>query len=457
MKVFSIGLLSPSIKTRNINTKTTNYPNIAVTRPMGVDSVSFGRVAENAEKMRSLFKYRMIDIHTGKPIIDPDWFQKALQNGLFDRSLQTVVKAIKPMQESLHKVEGELFTKLEEMSKTHPLYRLDDAIKKLAPKAQDELLEIQQPILKKLEEFGPKLPTKQREAFDELIATTKLQLKNKEIPYRFSKKEFKYQLERIAQDTRRRGISDEIKAVDKLLNMANRIPYTPSGRNFSRRSPKFNADKQLGQANMIRQMNNYLIRSSLSNDKALNDLFSNAKMQVFNIKMVIPFKRKTFIHELQSITDTLKDDKLARKIMKIASQLPTAQEKLSAFIMKSSRYSSTKIGHDLLCGSVGAIDHLEPFSHGGADALENYAFTTNLINSKRGNKTIERWLNENPDTAVGSQKCVDRLIELHRDGILEKEGLTPWYIIHFAQRMKKLSNGKIKLDLGVLPKELGLR
>ena len=332
MRILPVGLLSPRTKIQKAN-NVTYYNNTAITSPLGVDTVSFGRVAENAEKMRVMFKYGMIDIHTGKPIIDPDWFQKALQTGLFERSLQTVVKVLKPMQEALHKVEGELFQKLEDISKSHPLYRLDDAIKQLAPSAQDKLLELQNPILKELEEFGPKLPAKQKEAFDELIATTKLQFKNKEIPYKFSKKEFKYQLERIAQDTKRRGFSDEIKTVDKLLNMANKMPYTPSGRNFSRRAPKFNAEKQLAQANTIRQMSNYLMRSSLKDDKALNDLFMNAKMQVFNIKMVIPFKRKTFIHELQSITDTLKDQKLARKIMKVASQLPTAQERSQESVM----------------------------------------------------------------------------------------------------------------------------
>ena len=458
MKILKIGLgYKNNTKIEKTNKIRTNNNIYAVTKPYAADSISFGRVAGNAEKMRSLFKYGMIDIHTGKPIINPDWFQTALQTGLFERSLQAVVRAIKPMEASLHKVEGELFAKLESMSKTHPLYRLDDAIKTLAPKAQDELLEIQRPILKKLEELGLKLPSRQKEAFEELIRTTKLQLENKEIPYKFSKKEFRYQLERIAQDTKRRGISEEVKTIEKLLKMSNRMPYMPSGRNFSRRNPKINPDKQLLQAEMVRQMNNYLARSSLKNDKALLDLFENAKLQVLNAPIVIPFKRKTFIHELESITNTLKDKKLARELIKKASELPTAQEELSAFIMKSSRYSSVKIGHELLCGSVGAIDHLEPFSHGGADALENYAFTSNLMNSKRGNKTIDKWLKENPGTKEGSQKCIDRLLVLHREGILEKEGLTPWYIIHFAKRMEKLSDGKIKLDLGTLPQELGLR
>ena len=458
MRILAIGLGNPyKNKIQKTNNIAGQYNSQAVTRPYALDSVSFGRVAENAEAMRSLFKYSMIDIHTGKPIIDPSWFKRALQTGLFERSLQTVIKAIKPMEESLHKVERELFQKLENISKAHPLYRLDDAIKTLAPNAQDELLEIQRPILKRLEAFKYKLPQKQKEAFAELIRTTKLQLENKEIPYKFSKKEFRYQLERIAQDTKRRGISEEIKTVEKLLNMSNRMPYIPSGRNFSRRNPKINPDKQLLQANMIRQMNNYLSRSVLKNDKALQDLFEKAKLQVLNAPIVMPFKRKSFIHELESITETLQDQKLARELLKEAKKLPTAQEELSAFIMKSSRYSSTKIGHDLLYGSVGAIDHLEPYSHGGADALENYAFTTNLMNSKRGNKTIEKWLGENPETALGSQKSVDRLLELYREGILEKEGLTPWYIILFARRIEKLSGGKIILDLGTLPKELGVK
>ena len=456
MKILSIGLINPSGKTSKINKTTANCNNITVTKPYAPDSVSFGRVAENAEKMRALFKYGMIDVHTGKYIIDPEFLENALKNGLFERPIQTVVKVLKPVERCLHDVEAELFRKIEEMSKTHPLYRLNDVIQKLAPAAQERLLNLQRPIFKDLKDICVKLPAEQKQAFDDLMAKTELQLENKPISYKFSKKEFRYQLERIAQDIKRRGITDEIKTVDKMLGMSQRMPYTPSGRNFSRRKPKFNPEKQLSQANMIRQLENFLARSVLREDKGLNDLIQNAKMQVFNIKMVIPFKRKTFNHELSTITDTLKDRKLANEIIKKASELPTAQEELSAFIMKSSRYSSTKIGHDLLYGSAGTIDHLVPYSHGGADSIENYAYTTNALNSRRGNKTIERWLKENPQTREGSQKCVDRLLELYREGVFEKEGLTPWYILHFARRMKKLSpkDNPIELDLGTLPKEL---
>ena len=457
MKILSIGLGVPkNTKIQKTNNKAAIHHIAPVTRPYAPDSVSFGRVAENAEKMRGLFKYGVIDIHTGQYIIDPEWFKEVLQNGLFNRSIQTIVRTLKPIEDRLHKVEGELFTKLEEIAKEHPLYRLDDAIQKLAPQAQVRLLNLQRPIFEKLKAISYKLPAEQKAAFDELMNTTEKQLENKPIVYKFSKKEFRYQLERINQGIMRRGIPEEVKAMEKLINMSNKLPYIPSGRNFSRRKPKFDVEKSLSQANLVRQLDNYLARSSLKDDKELNNLMANAKRQVFNIPTVIPFKVKSFIHELQSITDSLNDEKLSREFMKIASKLPTAQEELSAFIMKSSRNSSTKIGYDLLNGSVGAIDHLEPWSHGGADSLENYAFTTNAMNSKRGNKTIDKWLKENPATYEGSQKCVDRLIELYRKGVFEREELTPWYIINFANRMKKLSpaDKPLILDLGTFPKEI---
>lgn len=457
MKILSIGLGNPY---KNKIQKTNNYAGYynsqTVTKPYALDSVSFGRVAENAEAMRRMFKYGVIDINTGKYCIDPEWFTESLQNGLFNRSIQSVVKAIKPLSDRLHNVEAELFSKIEEISKTHPLFRLDDVIQMLAPQAQIELRNIQRPIFDKLKNLSFRLPPEQKAAFDELMETTEKQLKNKPITYKFSKQEFRYKLERISQDIKRRGISDEIKTMNKLINMSERIPYTPSGRNFSHKKTKFNPDKSIIQANMIRQIDNYFLRSALKDDKSLKDLLSNAKMQIFNIPMVIPFARKTFRHELQTITDTLKDKKLAREFSKISSKLPTADQEISAFIMKSSNYSSVKIGHDLLYGSVGDIDHLEPWSHGGADALENYAFTTHGSNNKRGDKTITRWLKENPQTIKCSQKGIDRLIELYREGAFTKEDFTPWYIINFARRMEKLAGKEYNLhfNLGVLPQEL---
>ena len=421
-----------------------------------LNELSFGRSAKNAEVLRALFKYGMIDIHSGKPLIDPEWLKKALQKGLFEKPIQTIVKSISPLEDCLHNVEAELFKKIKSQAKINPSLKLSDVIQKLAPLAQIELLKKQRPIFEKLKQLSNIFPKSQKNAFDELMYTTEMQLQNKPIVYKFSKKEFKYQLERIAGDIRRRGLPEEIKTMEKLIHMSESMPYTPSGRNFKRRKPKFNIQKTFNQVYLIRQMNNYFIHSILRNDKSLNDLFLNTKKQVFNIPTIIPFKRKSFIHDLRSIVDSLGDEKTSREFMKVASKLPTAQEELSAFIMKSSRYSSTKIGHDLIYGSVGAIDHLDPYSHGGADSIYNYGFTSNALNTKRGNTILTKWMLENPLTYTGTQKCVDKLIKLYYAGILEKEGLNPEYILAFARKMEKLSPKEkpLKINLGEFSKTL---
>lgn len=418
---------------------------------------SFRRTAENAELMRKLFKYGMIDIHTGKPILDPDLFQEWLQKNVFSRSLRSFINATSKYEDCLHDVQGIVYKKIKQLAEKYPLYRLNDAIQKFAPEAQQELIEIQRPIFNELKEKSFKLPKEQKQAFDELMDKTEQQLENKPIPYKFSKKEFRYKLNRIAQETKQRGIAEEINVVNKLDNMASRLPYMPSGRNFSRRKPNFDADKSLSQANIIRQMENLFSRSILSEDQELNELLESAKRQVFNIPTIIPFKRKSFIHELEAIVNTIPDKKHAHKMVTTARKLPTAQEEVSAFISKSYRNSSEKIGYDLFIGSKGAIDHIIVYSSKdgkGVDALDNYAFTTIGSNSQRGNDSMAVWMRKNPTTYIGSQKCVDRLIELKQDGTLAKEGLSPWYIYTFAQRMEKQSPKEkpLILDLSELKK-----
>ena len=429
------------------NNKQTDANNICASRPIMIDTVSFGRTAKNAEAMRRLFKYKMIDIHTGQPLIDPEWFEKALQNGLFEKQISTIVRAITPLEDCLHPVEAQIFKEIKKYAQSFPMYKLTDVIQILVPKAQEELDKLQHPIINYLKVCGKFLPPEQQSAFNELMENTDKQLKNKAIEYKFSKKEFKYKLERIFGDIKRKGIQSEIKTMQKLIAIASKLPYIPSGRNFLRRDPEFDPKRMFSQAAVIRQMDKYFQRSNLKDNKELQDLFASVNEQLFNRPIKVPFKRKSFIHELQSITDTIEDTKLARKMVKEACKLPTAQEETSAFIMKMSRASATKIGHDLLYGSVGAIDHLDPYSKGGIDAIENYGFTSNAMNSKRGNTIMQKWIKQNPMTKIGSQKCVDKLFELEKQGILKKEGFSIWYTVAFAKKMRKLTKNEIDLYL----------
>jgi hypothetical protein len=196
---------------------------------------------------------------------------------------------------------------------------------------------------------------------------------------------------------------------------------------------------QQQQANAIRQIERYFSFSPLSQDKELKDLIAKAKNQIFHIPTVIPFSRKNFIRDLESITKTINNTKYAHRLIKIAQKLPTSHQEPSAFIMKESRNSSEKIGYDLFEGSVATLDHLVPFSKGGKDSLTNYGLTSSYINSTRGNMPLDNYIRNHPKIYKNCQKYINRLIELNNNGMLNEIGLNKWYIVHFADVMKKLS------------------
>lgn len=64
---------------------------------------------------------------------------------------------------------------------------------------------------------------------------------------------------------------------------------------------------------------------------------------MYNIPTNINFNRKSFIYDLQEITDKLEDRKLARRMVRTAVKLPTSKENISAFIMKAESRSSSRI------------------------------------------------------------------------------------------------------------------
>ena len=87
--------------------------------------------------------------------------------------------------------------------------------------------------------------------------------------------------------------------------------------------------------------------------------------------------------------------------------------------------------------------------------LSNYGLASTYYNSERADKSMAQYLRQHPEAYKNSQKQINRLIELYKDGTFEKIGLSKWYIINFAQQMYKLSppEKRMVLDLGELMHE----
>ena len=437
--------LNHSIQQTNINRRNNIKPNIFVTQPLPMDTVSFKRSAGNGVLLRKLVPYAIPDMYTGQILLDGNQLEEWLQKGVFKKTIKNVVKNLRPYKETLHKSEKQVFEKLEDYAIANPEAELDAAIKNLAIKAKDELTAKQFSVFEELEENAQKLPPQEKAAFKKLIEDSRIQIKNNQPKLSdFSRKAFRYKLSRAALEVKQRGIEEEINAIDKLMSMSEALPAknkikTISRANHSKKVNSLNAALNKQAATTIKRIRNYFAISPLRENKDVESIIIQAKNQIEETPTLVHFSRKTFVHELEKITNSIENQKYAHRLTKIAQKLPTSHQEVSAFLVKEARFSPEKIGYDLFAGSIATLDHLVPFSKGGKDAMTNYGLTSHYNNSVRGNKDFSKILANSPEIYENCQKQIDKLIELSNNGTFAKIGLSKYYILNLASAFKKYS------------------
>ena len=462
MRITSTFINSPILRLNALKTK--GEDNIAVKNsysalaPLACDTVSFGRTAENAEALRLLMQYGIPEMYSGKIIIDPKFLERLYSRHAFSRNIKNVVKILKPFEDSLHTVERQFFSIVKGFTKINPNYKLEDVIHIIAPEYNKQLIEVQQPIFDELMEMSNLMPPEQKAEFDSLMEVIYKKLNYEPITQPFSAKEFQYKLQRIADDNAKRNNPVENSILKKMIQLAKKIPEKTVAevdavniKSRARRNKKIKQQRTQirKRADILTQIELLRTGTVLESDKDLTNLFAQTRSKIYNIPLVVPFNRKSFIYELQKITDTLDDKKFAHCMIKVARKLPTSHENLAAFIMKCQDYSSEKIGYCMVNGSAGNIEHLLPFSKKGKDCIDNYGLTTAYYNSERGERAMEQQLILHPETYENCQKQVDRLIELCNKGVFKKVGLSKYYILNFVRTMYRLSPESNKMILNI--------
>ncbi len=423
------------------------------------DTVSFGRRAENAEQLRALMAYGIPDMYSGKVVIDPKNLERFYSKQFFSKSIKNIVKYLVRYEGSLHTVEKQFFSIVKNMARTNPQYKLKDVVLNIAPEHNKKLLEVQQPIFDELTEMAKEMPPEQLHEFHNLMGVIYKKLNHKPVSLPFSAKEFQYKLQRIADEVSKKQRPQEKELMKTIVNLSKQMPEkTPEElvslkdiKSKVKRNKKIKYQKSLikKRADLLTEMEILTAGSTLKNNEELTKLFAQTRAKIYNIPIVIPFNRKSFIYELQKITNTLQDTKLAHRIIQKAIKLPTSHENLSAFVMKCVEYSSDKIGYNMVAGSAGSIDHLIPYVKKGKECLENYGISSAYYNSERAERSIEQQLRKYPKAYGNCQKQVDRLIELCNKGVFKKVKLSRQYIINFAKQMYNLSPPEKRLILNL--------
>lgn len=139
------------------------------------------------------------------------------------------------------------------------------------------------------------------------------------------------------------------------------------------------------------------------------------------------FSRKAFLDKLDTIINRLDNKKLATQIIYTASQLPTASNSFEAFIVKYSKRNykdadpNKAIVKRLLSGSVATAEHIKPKYYLGDDSPGNIALECARDNNARKHKALSIQVYEHPEMKWNYSKYMEGLVNIERDGLLDKE------------------------------------
>lgn len=461
MRISPIGINSiyAPVKTNNHN----GYFQYSYTvlGPSKCDSVSFGRSAENAEALRKLMFYNIPDLYSGKIVIPPEKLEELFNKQNFSAKIKQIIKTLKPFKESLHDIELEVFNLLSNYSHFYPHKTLSEAMQFLALSHNENLLKIQLPIFNELNKISKNMPQDKQIKYNDLMKITLKKLNAEPVLQQFSAKEFIYKLQRITEENKIKNNVNEKLIMKLILKLAKQMPEKTEEemiplndiKSKAKRNKRILLSQSLTRRRVqnLKQIEKLFVESSLKNNYDLEELIAVTRAKIYNIPVSIPFNRKSFIYELQKITDTLENQKLARQMVTVARKIPTSHENMSAFIVKYSHSSSEKIAYNLFYGSMGNIEHLELYKNrkGKNDYLGNYAITSAFMNSKRGDTILATFLRKNPQIYESAQKHVNRLIDLYNNKTFLKVGLNKWYILNLVQKLEKMSPEEKPLILDI--------
>lgn len=401
--------------------------------------VSFSSIG-NSSKLRTLFSYGLPCMYSGIPMIDPKVLTKMLKNQTFSRPAAQVLEVLEPYKESFTGIEAKVLEIIKERAKVNPDKNIQEILKDVEPVYKRRLRKKQAPIFHELTEAAYALPVQYQNQFKKLMCETDKKLNERPIIIPFSSYEFRYKLSKIREDIVKGEDIKAKKVINKLIKESKWLANSTNPKTIE------------NQKQIVNFLDVILKKSVLKNNEQLKNLIEVSKSRLTREEIIIPFSRKAFIYDLAKIINDLPDKKLQEKLITIAQKLPTSQESLSAYVLKTAAEPPDKIGHRLLWPSLASVEHIFPRSCGGADVLSNFGGATTRTNSNRKNIDFLTQLKLHPEARENCQKYLDRLIDLYHEGIFARHNISPKYITDFQKTIYEQSKHTLNLDLSRLNK-----
>lgn len=410
MKLLPIAFNIQTHRIRGIN-RPSNY-NATIYENTQSDSFtklkpSFG-IIDSKGKLRNIASKRIVHcIYCERPMQSDAYLSLLKKNGIFSGTIQNYVQTVFPMLNQLHPTEKEVFRKITMMAFDYPNIRLSEAIKKLYPEANKELLKEQIPILQGISELGQKLPRGYKSKFQYLMKITKHRLEGKEyVPAEFSGKEFAYKMVRISDTIKDNYIAQRIqKLTEPLTHPIFKDPKEPLTDKFKNKILILTETRDVDTTSITKKdLQLLLIGQIRKYAEILNrkDIINNCEIAEKTIKKLpvkIKFSNKTFRYDLNEILDKMPDKKLKDEIMSLTMKLPNSNTSVNAFITKHEKAASDAIGYNILRPSRATIEHMEPKSTKapGVNSIGNYALACERCNNSRTNNDMKEFIKPFPE------------------------------------------------------------
>lgn len=156
------------------------------------------------------------------------------------------------------------------------------------------------------------------------------------------------------------------------------------------------------------------------------------------------FKRRIFLNSLEEIVPNQNEKEIFSEIKNKALFLPTSESSKNAFVVKYSQREQTEITRRLFIASTGSIEHIVPYSEGGANSMGNFLLTCASGNRYRENMSLVNYIKRFPKIPQYCQKYMDDIIEIIHSGGLQGNETYPYRI---KEKLAEVSQGRVMISL----------
>ena len=356
---------------------------------------------KSAGDFRNLVNYRPVHcIYCGRPMLGGKVIGRLKSNGVFSGPIKNFAQEMLGFLDYLHPTEKEALKKITIMAFDSPNIRLSEAIKRLYPEANKELLKEQKPILKELSALADLLPRGWKTKYKKLMTISRYRLEEKEyIPDEFSGKEFSYKIRRVSDTLKDDYLAARIiKLTEPLTHPIFKNADTPLNDKFvskilsmteTRDYDKNQISKTYLQKLLINQIARY---AEIMNRKDILNFCTTAIDTIDRKPVKIKFSNKAFRYDLNEVLEGMPDNTLRARIDNIVKRLPNSQTSVNSFITKHENAASDAIGFNMLRPSLATIEHMHPKSDHGPNELYNYALACGRDNNNRSSEPMKTFI-----------------------------------------------------------------